>query len=759
MRALASALVALLSAPALAAIYELPGRVTNQADIDAWESAGEIDENTAETLRDLLTDGVDLNGADRDTLYGLPGLSYRDVDAILEYRKTKGHIDDPVELVGANAITAEQLEEIGPFITVEEDLLKDFPLSAKFRLHSMFSPTDRAAPPGFFIAKVKAPYGLSAGVNLATLREWPGSLQYEPLTDSLQTNMPQYTLYAPRFWAQWKSGQRKVVVGTYYLGFGERLTIDNTRNPTPHGIYLVDQFSMHPDSSKQCKLSGDTFGDIDPACWSREPNYPIAYRFQDFTWREPFRGAAGGVEDLDLGTDMRMSMWGWISFQNHSLYQYQLFDHRTCDDPRDDSDACKTPSIFVKGSDGLPTTAKFIFETFPAVFNELLGGARVQFDPSYALRLGITGYGAATYFNSTGANGPRLDFQEWSRWPFNGPFGAIGIDGKYVIDDFDFAAELTRSFDGIPTKDSVNVGGGGFGFEQRTTYSPGKQLFELSLRYYDNRFANPYARPIAAPDLLDGQRARDEVGAQFKYSGKILGDFRLSARLNYWVLPFSSVPATPEQPSGNQGWHNLFGRVRVGFEGWKFFEPSVWVDVRNKNLASSTHGNCESGEAYIRQDGVLVACSGDSYRLSGRLEFWPLHPRSRLSISTEAHFAWADSVAYKDRFQNNFSAFVDVNWWALDWLYLHVKSRLLISDLGGSATTGVDPTAMILGADYTVHDEQSLWSFVEVGLVGSKNLKFELRYDNYAYIDRRPLTLRHTPNPEHRFGFDIKAGF
>ena len=55
---------------------------------------------------------------------------------------------------------------------------------------------------------------------------------------------------------QWKPGQFRVVVGTYTIGFAERLPLDNTRRVTPRGIYLVDDYRRVIDLSSTCKLSG-----------------------------------------------------------------------------------------------------------------------------------------------------------------------------------------------------------------------------------------------------------------------------------------------------------------------------------------------------------------------------------------------------------------------------------------------------------------------------------------------------------------------
>ena len=39
-------------------------------------------------------------------------------------------------------------------------------------------------------------------------------------------------------------------------------------------------------------------------------------------------------------------------------------------------------------------------------------------------------------------------------------------------------------------------------------------FFEVSARYYDKRYANPYSRPISSRDRYDGNQGRDEAGSQ-----------------------------------------------------------------------------------------------------------------------------------------------------------------------------------------------------------------------------------------------------
>src|SRR5687767_3018230 len=102
----------------LAAIYESPITAETEDDLLAAQERGELSPESTERLIELLNDGVDLNTATRDELYELPGIGFREVDAILDYRKLKGRIEDPAELVGAEAITPEALLQMAPFLVL-----------------------------------------------------------------------------------------------------------------------------------------------------------------------------------------------------------------------------------------------------------------------------------------------------------------------------------------------------------------------------------------------------------------------------------------------------------------------------------------------------------------------------------------------------------------------------------------------------------------------------------------------------------------
>jgi hypothetical protein len=720
----------LVAGSARAAIYENSITVDSEEDIFEAEQRGDISSDTAETLIEIIGEGVDLNSADREELYDLPGITYADVDAILEYRKGKGRIDDPSELVGAGALTAEQLLQIAPFIRIDS-ARPVLPVSGKMHLASRFTTTDNVPPPAMLSARLKGPVNLSAGFMMFTTRRRADTPTYDPVNDALTSRGFLYQPHLPRVFVQWKPGNARLVVGTFTIGFAERLTLDNTRRVTPRGIYLVDDYTRAQDLTQTCKLSSSGF-ELDPGSGCDPTTEKNLYITPDYRWRDSFRGIAGSIENLKLGEEASLSVYGFLSYQQRPIYQYQLYDRRYCPDPRDDdSDLCKSPDVFLP--DG---ATRLAFSTLTNAFDELTGGGHVTFKPNYRWTLGVTSYAAMPFFRQSPLE---LDFQEYSRYPTGGAFGAVGVDAHTSFKEFNFFLEATHNFDG-----RFGSGGkGGYGIEQRTTFSPRQHEFELSLRFYDDGFGTPYARPIASPDQLEGQRARNEAGARFRWSAKLSRDWQTRVTANFWVNPWPSYtgvidPTLPPQIVSPAGVANLWVLGRVDFTGWWFFQPALWVDVRNKNLASSVHGTCASG--YVLTEGDIFACGGDFYKVSLRLEGIPI--RRKLSAIVQTSFTWRDDVRYKDRFRNDVQVWAEVRAQPVDFLQFRLRSRYLYQDIS-------DNTYL----------EQSLWSFVEGAWIFGKGNRLALRYDLYQWLDERATTANRVPNPEHRLQLDFRAAF
>ncbi len=749
MRAAALVLTAcLVASSARAAIYENSISVDDEDDLFELEQRGDISEETGDTLLELMREGVDLNSANREQLYDLPGLTYADVDAVLEYRKAKGRIDDPTELVGAGALTSEQVVQIAPFIRIDA-ARPILPVSGKIRLQSRVTTTDNVPPPALLSARLKGPFNLSAGFMLFTTRRLAATPVYDPVNEALQSKGFTYQPQLPRIFVQWKPGNARLVAGSFTIGFGERLTLDNTRRITPRGIYLVDDFRRVTPLTQTCKLTSAGVTE-DPSSGCDLADGKNLYITPDYKWRESFRGIAGSIEDLQVGGEATMSAYGFLSYQQRPIYQYELYDRHpgvfgtACEDPRDDKNpACKAPSVYLP--DGL-TTLKY--STLANTFDELTGGGHVTFKPSYRVTLGVTAYASLPFFRQSPL---QLDFQEYSRYPSGGAFGAVGVDAHTSYKGINFFLEATHNFDGRPGVIALDgtigpAARGGYGIEQRTTYSTKKHEFELSLRFYDQGFGTPYARPIASPDLLDGQRARNEAGARFRWMGHFSKDWEARFRANFWVNPWAIVayqtdpnPADPQAPIMPAGIPNLYLLGRVDFTGWNFVQPGVWFDMRNKNVASSQHGGCAS-ETVILTEGAPFACSGDLYKVAARVEIAPYN--KVLTGTVQAAFTWKDDLRYKDRFRNDLQVWAEIRSRPVAFLQLRARVRYLDQDISDRA-----------------YLEQSLWTFVEGAVIVANGLRVGVRYDLYVWLDQRASTANRLPNPEHRFQLDVRVAF
>ena len=726
-------LVSLLVAwSAQGAIYENPITAETEEQLIELEQRGDISEDTVETLIEIIREGVEINTASREQLYDLPGLTYADVDAILDYRKAKGRIEDPAELVGAEAITAEQLVQIAPFIRIDA-AAPLLPVGGKIHAQGRFTTTDNVPPPAMLTTRLRGPFNLSAGFMMFTTRRRAATPTYEPVTDSLKSDGFTYQPQLPRVFLQWKPGQFRVVVGTYTMGFAERLTLDNTRRVTPRGIYLVDDYRRVVDLSSTCKLS--SAGIIaDPTSGCDLEGGKNLYITPDFRYRDVFRGFAVSAEDLQVGTEATLSLYGFGSYQQRSIYQYEFFDRRFCDDPRDNNnDACKAPPIYLPDA-----STRLIYSTLNNMFDELTGGGHVTFKPTYRLQFGVTGWAALPIFRQTPLD---LDFQEFSRYPTGGPFGAIGVDAKTGFQAFNFFIEATHNFDGRLASNKM----GGWGVEQRTTFSPKRHEFELSLRAYDPGFGTPYGRPIASPDILEGQRARNEAGARFRWVARWSKDWETRVQVNFWVNPWEERQFVPGVAFADQqlvtpaGVANLWALARVDFNGWSFFQPAVWVDVRNRNLASSQHGLCASGSV-ILTDGAPFVCSGDLYRATARFDFFPKN--KWLSGTLQGYVTLRDDFRYKDRFRTDVQLWAEVRSQPVDFLQLRARTRYFDQDTE-------DPTYL----------ETNSWSYLEAAWLITKGTRISLRYDLLVWLDQRTSTANRIPNPEHRFQLDVRATF
>jgi hypothetical protein len=686
-------------------------QVETEEDLLDLLAAQEIDEGEYETLWELLADGVDLNEADRDELYELPNLNYADVDAILLYRDETGRIADPVALVTAEVISERKLVSIAPFIIIRKKDPALFDTRGSFQYKTTFVTGDDQVPSMALAGKLSTFRHLDVALTGVLTRSRLSDVVYDPNRNELSAIAPSVQVHAPKFYVQWKTKNWHLVAGTFRIGFGQRLTFDNTTWYTPNGIRADNTIRYSQDLSLACRESAGETGDS--PCSGAEQR---AYQSPDYQWTDRLRGAAVGLKSAPIGSGW-MQAYGFFSYQTRSIYQYEIYDRGVCDDPLDDdNEDCAAPLVFRRQEDLLDPAPRFSYSTLPDMFNEMLGGGNLAYFIDRRTHVGVTGYGAGIDWLVQGMD---LDFQEWSRLPYGGPFGAVGVDAAWGYDLVDLFFEFARTFDGQPA-------GGGYAAILRSTFTWKKHEFEGVARYYDKNFANPYARPVSAPDEYDGLRARDEAGLRMRYTGT-MGDWQLRSTADFWAQLSDQAP-------------KMNFKTRVNYELFDWLRPGVWFEFQDKDLSAGGRGACYE-VPYENVEGEPVPCSGEKLQVGVQARFRPVRD---LSITAKYQHRWLDDGrdTYDESFRQDMAGWLVIAYRPIKELQLRARVRYLFEALSDN--------------EYL---EQSIWFYLEAAYWYQRDFQVKLRYGMFAWLDDRASTQERDPNPAHWLRLELEYRF
>jgi uncharacterized protein (DUF1778 family) len=563
-----------LFAVAHAESYEVDPENTDEQSLFALREDGAI---TAETLSALLVlrrTGVDPTQASRASLYALPGLTYSRVDDVLG--------------TAGGRLTEGERRRLKPFLRTS------FPerVTGDARLLTAFAASDPVLPPLALQVRMAGPEGWRVGLLTSLTRRRLGAVRRDARPRTLVAEAPGVAVVVPKFHGQWSGARGSVLVGSYRLGFGQRLTLDTTGLPTPDGFLPDDAVRVPGDVERWCFLG-------DGACSARERAADVT---PDFQWDEGFRGVVGTVRGA-VGADTQVSVTGFGSYQSRSLISHALAEHTGCV-----GSACKAPTVMLAGA-----SARVVSRSLPGVFREWAGGGHAELAWSSRARLGVTAWGARPVWNVEGA---ALDFRSTAGYPSGGAFGAVGFDGTWGLGPVDLFVEAARTFDAAPG------GGGGFGVFQRTVVAGASKELEVSLRAYGRGFANPYTGAVSGPDELEGSRARNEVGARVRYLHRLGGGaVRLRGEVDAWTLPSDGATV------GSAGTVHLRTSARVDLRPHALFQPSLWGEYRDKDVGVA--GDCFDGSAE-------APCSGSRLRVTARVKS-DLHD----AVSVAAQYAHA----------------------------------------------------------------------------------------------------------------------
>jgi len=705
--------------------------IETEEDLLDLKTSGEITESVFETLKELLDDGVDLNTAGRATLYSLPNVTYKEVDAILAYRREAGRIADPADLVKAGAISARKIGAIAPFLLIKQQDVKLFATKGRFKYGITYVVGDKTVPSMYLSARISTFRHMTLGLTLVLTRDWLDKPVWDPNRDALAANPPKVQVHVPKFYLQYKKPRWEIMAGTFRIGFGQRLVFDNTGYKSPNGIRIDDSLYTNQDASRTCRESAGELPDTPCGGASR-----YRYHSPDYKWTNRLRGVAFGVRKIKMGKEHWMQVYGFFSHQTHNIYQYEIYNRMRCDDPRDDDlPQCAAPSVFRIQRDRLAPTTRFSFYTLPDMYNEMLGGGNVTYFLSNRVHFGITGYGSDVRWLVAGAD---LDFQEWNKMPYGGPFGAIGINAAWGKGIADLFLEVAHTFDSMPEADDETKRVGGFGAILRSVFTVNKHEVEIAARYYDKAFANPHGRPIAAPDEYDGNRHRDELGLRVKYTTK-LKDVQLRTLLDWWTTPtdWDRYDIAGKKIAS----HKLQARVRVDYEVATWFTPGIWGEYQDKGLEDSSRLNCYAVTNEEDLEGEPISCHGEKYDLGLQLKFLPI---KKLSLTAYGMLRIVDdnSSRFDNKFRKDISAWFLVMYKPIKELRLRARVRYKYEDV-----------------EHNDYLEQSIWAYLEASWWYKSTFRIKGRVELLAYLDRRGSSLDRFPSPEFWARLELEYRF
>ena len=696
-----------LAAPARAHPYDAFVAAHDEDDLEDLAARGAIDDDTREALAELLARGVELDSADRDGLYSLPNLGWAEVDAILAYRAAHGGIRDPRELVGAGVITRAELDAIAAFLVVRGPGAR-----GAIEVQARAAQDDRAPPATMVRARLFAGEHVTLGLGAIMTRLRIGDAAWDPDRGALVAAPAALGVEVPKLYARWQDDRAVAIVGSFRAGFGERLVFDDSLAAAPNGVYPDDRIARGGALVRGCD---ETTGELAASPCAGDTTYVTP----DFTARDGLFGVAAGARAIPLAGGT-LQAYGFVSYHRRSIYQYELYDAARCADPRATSSACAAPPLFVRDPDTPGPAAGLAYQTVPDVFREALAGGNATWFADRRTWLGVTGYGAETLGLLGGAD---LGYQEWADRPgaTGDRFGAFGADAGFGRAWLDAGAEVARSVDAMrPAPGRIVHGGGGDAAIVRATATGARDVVELVLRWYGVDFVDPYARPVAERDALEGERARDEAGARARWIAR-RGAVALHTELDVWTLPAEGVTRTNDLVRVDAG-----GRARVTW--------GAWIRYEDRALGAPGRGACfdstPSGGAIdpLTSAAAPVLCRGKRISAAARATW---RAADALELTAQLTDRVQDDPRHPTGLRDDVAAWAIADWRPRPHVRVHGRARFLWQDVATPA-----------------YLEESLWTTADVTLGLRERDSLRVRADVYAWLDGRASTLARAPNPE-----------
>jgi len=508
------AAVVVCCAPAVVFGYEyrVPILIEDEDDLVELRESEEISYDEYDRLLRLFRNPLDLNSASRDELYDLPGLSYALADRIIAARREKpfGRVSDVDKVDG---ITDDIYVQMKAFVRVvkRREVKKKGKLRGELRAKVVdrVSPTDHNYPEFYVRYKLERPGVFQTGMlyshrNVAYWPEfksneygddlylwkyntdWSAKYDKDEFEKSgtrvhsvdkhdehylLSERGPIYMTAWPKAYGMWTFDKVKFIVGSYNVGFGQRLVFDNTGRTNPHG--LMPDISVYEGETGLSPAKG-LFGaaaTVAPTDWF------------DFTlfgswWRYD-------ITQSDLKHLVKAEFDG-------DEDEYQGYTLLTSYDP-DRESPWGNPDYYCDGN----CFRKYSYQTLPEAFTEIAAGANTRFSFLNKSHVGLTGYLGYLDFHLGDED---TSFSSSATYPQRDLFYSAGLDfalGLPAISVFGEAAIMDNL---------------GFAGLLRAVWEAGDFTLEPIYRYYSNDWDNPHARGKAQSDQLLGNNDRGEQG-------------------------------------------------------------------------------------------------------------------------------------------------------------------------------------------------------------------------------------------------------
>lgn len=587
-----------------------------EVDIEQAVRDGDLDAEVGEALSTLLQDPIDPSAADRNALYALPGLTWEQVDAIIAYRSSGvlSGLDDLARVLGIEPDDAERLH---PFVTFEMAPTKG---AIHGRAVAGIVWRSRTIAPGTWL---KAEVGINGDRHAGIL------LAARPRNGLARSAGPGQSISLPRKAVRFDpaglhvaaTGRRwSWIVGTFRAGFGQQLTLDNSRRRQPDGWYPALEVSTSTDAGTVATPDGFWGGAV------RVRGEPDPRGRLDATAFASYRLLDVPIRD--------------IHYDRCPADQPGCPDHRRVPAA---VDAATGRSLFCE------------HPTLPWAMHEALGGAHVAWRFDERTVAGATGYVAWRRFR---LDAPGLRPAVSSRFPWDRAlFGAAGLHAAWGRGPVDAAAELTVTDRGAPAALVVGWLRPAEGVEVRGSF-----------RYYAPGFDNPYARGESDADSFQGIRARDEIGGRMDLDWRAARFLSIRAGIDVWHHRFAyaecdpddaglacpppvadpDAPAATPRPSTD-----LAFRFEARILPWVHEALNLTVEYRDEDLSRS--GRRLSYAPYRNASGdwsggarIRWTASASTRRL----------PRTRIAAAFSQVFF--DTYALSDRFDRSWTAWLDL---------------------------------------------------------------------------------------------------